>query len=292
MTRASCSASGWIEAPGPETFRDLGQGGSRCLPGAPFQPPSPWWGGVRGGGKAFRSGRVSIDCRQLLFSSLLRKNLVFQTLAGSEPPTPYPSPRGGGGRLAHCYHAGAFFLWASNANTAPAWGGELVPHGLPKIPLPARATACANPAWSRREYGDSQQSGSSGTAFQPPSPWWGGVRGGGKAFRSGRVSIDCRQLLFSSPFRKNVVFQTLAGSEPPAPYPSPRGGGGRQASSRKANASLRAVSGHECKSGTPSRGERAEPHCPVTQIAALPKTLNLAQHDQCLHSLPNPRASR
>ena len=50
------------------------------------------------GGENFPYSRVSIDFRQLLLSYLFRKSIIFQIPAGSEPPTPYPSPPGGGGR--------------------------------------------------------------------------------------------------------------------------------------------------------------------------------------------------
>ncbi len=70
-----------------------------------FSPPPPRGEGLGVGGQAFPSGRVSIDCGQLLLVRPQQEKFIFQILAGAEPLTPYPlpltpypSPRGGGGR--------------------------------------------------------------------------------------------------------------------------------------------------------------------------------------------------
>ena len=102
-----------------------------------------------------------------------------------------------------------------------------------------------------------------------PLPLVGRGEGWGESLSAGRVSIDFRQLLLLMPIQENLYLSDGCGLRAPHPLPlptrgrgaegpchhagafffrasnvntAPPGGGGRQASSRKANASLRTMS--------------------------------------------------
>ena len=70
-------------------------------------PPSPLWGGIKGGGLP-GCGRSRPDCRQTVHRSAWME-CCTQTAASALTPTPYPSPQGGGGvGLAFLLQSGRF----------------------------------------------------------------------------------------------------------------------------------------------------------------------------------------
>ena len=75
-----------------------------------------------------------------------------------------------------------------------------------------------------------------------PSPSWGGVRGGGKAFPAGRVFIDFIQPHPPMPLQVSICLPYRFRLRAPHPSPLPTRGRGAERPCHRSGASLRAVS--------------------------------------------------
>jgi hypothetical protein len=198
--------------------RFLREAAARSVPSGGALPlPSPWWGGGRGGGLPLRLAGQQRLATVSSFVAPPNKSSILQFVSGSEPPTPHPSPRGGGG-LRGC--AVSRFLREAAAQSVPSGGA---------LPLPSpswgggRGGGAASPAGRATKAGDHQflrlappnkssilqlVSGS-----EPPTPHPSPQGGGG--LRGCAVSRFLREAAARSVPSGGAL-----------PLPSPQGGGG------------------------------------------------------------------
>ena len=86
------------------------------IPARRFSSPPPGGEGLGVGGRPFRLAEYPLITDSL--PSPASSGRVFSNPCRLRAPHPLPLPTRGRGAEAHCHHAGAFFLRASNVNTA------------------------------------------------------------------------------------------------------------------------------------------------------------------------------